>query len=180
MKRPALFLDRDGVINVDHGYVYQAENFSFLPGIFELVQFANKLNYLVIVVTNQSGIGRGYYTEKDFHKLMTWMKARFKEHEAEIDGIYFCPFHPEYGVGEYRRTSDLRKPGPGMIMCAADDFGIDLSHSIMVGDNITDMQAGLAAGVGTLLYLGQQPTSVGINIHSLTEVHAYLSANVSS
>lgn len=154
MSRPTLFLDRDGVINVDHGYVYKSKDVEFVDGIFELVAAAKEAGYLVVVVTNQAGIGRGYYSEDDFHALMDWMKARFVERGGQLDAVYFCPYHPEHGIGEYRRESDCRKPAPGMLLQAAHDLDIDLPRSVFVGDKPSDMAAGQAAGVGTLLQLG--------------------------
>ncbi|NLP61663.1 D-glycero-alpha-D-manno-heptose-1,7-bisphosphate 7-phosphatase [Paraburkholderia sacchari] len=153
MSRRALFLDRDGVINIDHGYVVRRDAFDFVDGIFELVAQARARGYLVIVVTNQAGIGRGYYTEADFHALMEWVGEQFDARGGHIDKVYFCPDHPEHGVGEYRRVSEFRKPAPGMLLAARDDFDIDMKASLFVGDNLTDMQAGAAAGVGTNLLL---------------------------
>ena len=154
MKRSALFLDRDGVINFDKGYVYEQTDFEFIDGIFELCRTARELDYMIFVVTNQSGIARGYYTEEDFFKLTDWMCKVFVKNGASIDKVYFCPFHPEYGMGKYRVDSPLRKPGPGMIQKAATEFGIDLATSVMVGDKKTDIQAGIAAGVAcNLIYL---------------------------
>lgn len=141
--RPALFLDRDGVINVDHGYVGKQEDFEFFPGIFDLCRIVKQAGYLVFVVTNQSGIGRGYYTEQDFLKLNDWMCGVFKEHGVEIDKVYYCP----------SLDSPNRKPGPGMILRAAEEFDVDLSRSVLVGDKDTDIQAGIAAGVGINLLL---------------------------
>ena len=103
--RPALFLDRDGVINVDHGYVCLKENFIFIDGIFDLVAKANQKGYLVVIITNQAGIGRGYYIELDFHNLMSWVVLEFSKKSGSIDGIYFCPDHPIYGVGNYKKES---------------------------------------------------------------------------
>lgn len=151
--RRALFLDRDGVINVDHGYVHKQECFEFVDGIFELVTEARALDYLLVVVTNQSGIGRGFYTENDFTRLNNWMKDQFEARGAPLDAVYFCPDHPVHGLGHYLRDSPMRKPGPGMLLQARKDLGIDMAGSIMVGDNRSDMQAGAAAGVGTLLWL---------------------------
>jgi D-glycero-D-manno-heptose 1,7-bisphosphate phosphatase len=154
MKKPALFLDRDGVINVDHAYVHKKEDFHFIDGIFELVAAAKQAGYLVVVVTNQAGIGRGLYSEREFHELMAWVGEQFASRGGKIDAVYFCPYHPEHGVGEYRRESNNRKPAPGMLLQAAADLDIDLAHSIMVGDKSSDMEAGFAAGLGTLLCLG--------------------------
>ena len=158
MSRPALFLDRDGVINVDYGYVHRPEEFDFIEGIFELVAAANRAGYLVVVVTNQAGIGRGYYSEAQFHALTDWMKTRFNEHGAIIDAVYFCPCHPEHGIGAYRRESAFRKPAPGMLLQAQRELDIDMAQSILIGDKPSDMAAGRAAGVGTLLHLNGEKT----------------------
>jgi D-glycero-D-manno-heptose 1,7-bisphosphate phosphatase len=149
--RAALFLDRDGVINEDVGYCHRKEDVRFLSGIFALVGAANSLRMPVLVVTNQAGIGRGYYTEDDFHRLMAWMGAQFKERGARLDGVYFCPHHPEQGQGAYKTVCQCRKPAPGMIRKAARDHGLALDRSVLVGDSARDMEAGLAAGVGTLI-----------------------------
>jgi D-glycero-D-manno-heptose 1,7-bisphosphate phosphatase len=175
VKPPALFLDRDGVINVDHGYVCRPSNVDFVEDIFEVVATANRLGYQVVVVTNQAGIGRGYFSEADFYALMDWMKIRFAEHEGRIDAVYFCPFHPEYGIGKYRRESNCRKPAPGMLLQAESDLEIDLARSIFVGDKPSDMVAGRAAGVGILLHLGGNEADVhSVPIRRLADVLPYL------
>jgi D-glycero-D-manno-heptose 1,7-bisphosphate phosphatase len=145
--KPALFLDRDGVINHDFGYVHQQSNFKFITGIFELVRTANELGLLCIIVTNQAGIGRGYYTENDFLNLTKWMLAEFEKNAARVDAVYHCPFHPTEGLGKYKKSSFDRKPGPGMFFKAASDFDLDLSASAMIGDKLSDMQAATSAGV---------------------------------
>jgi len=172
---PALFLDRDGVINLDHGYVHTPERFEFVDGIFDLVVAANRAGYVVVVVTNQAGIGRGYYSEKQFYALTDWMKAKFAEQGALIDAVYFCPYHPEHGIGKYRRESEFRKPAPGMLLLAQRELNIDFSRSIFVGDKASDMQAGRAAGVGRLLHLGGtdlRPDSSPVQ--QLSDVFPYL------
>lgn len=176
MYRPALFLDRDGVINIDHGYVSTKETFEFIDGIFDLCRQAKRFGYLICVITNQTGIGRGYYTEEDFLHLTDWMCSQFIKENAPIDKIYFCPTHPEQGIGKYKVASSYRKPGPGMIVQAAQEFNIDLSRSILVGDKITDIQAGLAAGVGcNLLYSNTQTLIEATNVVShLGQVVHYL------
>ncbi len=172
--RPALFLDRDGVINVDHAYVHRQEDFEFIDGIFELVRRARAASYRVFVVTNQAGIARGYYTEDDFHRLTAWMQGRFAAEGAAIDRVYFCPFHAEHGVGRYKLDSPLRKPRPGMILQATQEFGVDLARSLLVGDMVTDIQAGEAAGVGrNLLFRPLEPPAPG-RIASLLEAADYL------
>jgi D-glycero-D-manno-heptose 1,7-bisphosphate phosphatase len=143
----ALFLDRDGVINIDSGYVYQQEKFIFINGIFELVKKANVRHYKVIIVTNQAGIGRGFYTEKDFWDLMNWVKDEFTKHDAIIDDIYFCPHHPEFGLVEYKQDSYDRKPNPGMFLKAQKKHNLDMSKSIMIGDKDVDMIAAMRAGI---------------------------------
>jgi len=153
LKQPALFLDRDGVINIDHAYVCKQENFEFIDGIFNLCKKAKALGYLICVITNQAGIGRGYYTEQDFFLLTDWMCNVFRLEGVFIDKVYFCPTHPEDGIGEYKVDSPFRKPGAGMILQAVDELGIDLADSILVGDKETDIRAGIAAGIRcNLLY----------------------------
>lgn len=153
MKR-ALFLDRDGVINVDHGYVCSPDRTEFVDGIFELVEAANALDFSVVVATNQAGIARGYYTEADFRAYMDWMHGVFRVHDAHLDALYFCPHHPVHGRGEYLRDCDCRKPKPGMLLCARRDLGLDLGMSLLIGDKPSDLEAGRTAGVGSNLLLG--------------------------
>lgn len=156
--QPALFLDRDGVINFDKGYVYKPENFDFFPEIFDLISFANERNYLVIIVTNQSGIGRGLYTEKQFCELMSWMVDGFKEKNITIDGVFYSPFHPKYAKGKYLLKENTRKPGAGMFEEAFKAFKIKKENSIMIGDKITDIEAGKLAGIKNNLLLTNNMT----------------------
>jgi D-glycero-D-manno-heptose 1,7-bisphosphate phosphatase len=155
----ALFLDRDGVINVEKNYVWRIDDFEFVPGIFELCRTAENLDMVPIVITNQAGIGRGYYTESDFQALTKWMLGEFRVRGIDIGRVYHCPFHPTEGVGEYRRESFDRKPNPGMILRAKDDFSLDLVDSVLVGDKESDIEAGRAAGVGYNVRFA--PTSAG-------------------
>lgn len=145
--KPALFLDRDGVINKDYGYVHVKEKFDFKPGIFNLVCAANAAGYLCVVVTNQAGIGRGLYSIEHFRILSDWMCAQFENKGGIIDAIYFSPFHPTEGRGMYLLQEDTRKPGTGMFLEALRDHNIDLTKSIMVGDKMSDMEASVAANV---------------------------------
>ncbi len=146
MSHRALFLDRDGVINVNHGYVHRLDQVEWVDGIFDLTRAAIGFGLKLIIVTNQAGIGRGYYSEDDFHLLTDWMKARFVEAGAPLTAVYFCPFHPD-GLGQYRRSSDRRKPAPGMLLDACRDHRIDLPRSFLVGDQLSDIEAGQAAGL---------------------------------
>lgn len=149
----ALFLDRDGVINAEKNYVHRREDFEFLDGIFELCRAAQQQGFAPIVVSNQAGIARGYYTEADFAALTAWMLGEFAQQGVQIAKVYYCPYHPEHGVGQYKMDSPDRKPKPGMLLRAREELKIDLEHSMIVGDQATDMQAGKAAGVGTRILL---------------------------
>ena len=158
--RAALFLDRDGVINVDHGYVCSPERTEFVDGIFDLIAAANRRDMAVVVVTNQAGIARGHYSERQFRDYMAWMRETLRERGAHLDAIYHCPHHPDAGIGKYRRVCGCRKPAPGMILAAQREMDLDLSASLLIGDKESDLAAGLAAGVGLNLRLGsvQLPT----------------------
>jgi len=145
--RKAAFLDRDGVINIDHGYLHQPEQFDFIDGVFEACRHLQNLGYLLIVVTNQSGIARGYYTEHQFALLTSWMKQQFAAQGVKIDGVYYCPHHLEKGQNPYNIDCDCRKPRPGMLTQAIREYGIDPALSLMLGDKAADMQAAAAAGV---------------------------------
>jgi D-glycero-D-manno-heptose 1,7-bisphosphate phosphatase len=151
--RRALFLDRDGVINVEKNYVYRVRDFEFMDGIFELCHAAVTYDYALIIVTNQAGIARGYYTEEDFKRLMLWVTDQFKKRNIHISGLYFCPHHPTAGMGEYRTECINRKPNPGMIISAQKDLGLDLKHSVIIGDKMTDIESACRAGVGTRILL---------------------------
>lgn len=144
----ALFLDRDGVINHDSGYTSDVESFQFIDGIFDVCRVAKQLGYLLIVVTNQAGIGRGYYSEQDFSTLTKWMCDQFEVERAAISDVYYCPYHSEYGIGDFKKESFDRKPNPGMLLQAAEKYALDLNRSIMIGDKNSDMQAANEAGVG--------------------------------
>lgn len=138
----ALFLDRDGVINVEKDYLYKIEDFEFIEGIFDLCRYFQAKNYKIIVVTNQSGIARNYYSEDDFSRLSKWMTEEFRHNGIVITDIYYCPHHPKYSV-----ACDCRKPLPGMLFQAEKEHDIDLNNSVMVGDKERDIEAGLKAGL---------------------------------
>lgn len=142
----ALFLDRDGVINVDHGYVHKPEQTEWVPGIFDLARAARAAGYVLVVVTNQAGIARGYYDEAQFRIYTRWVHARFEAEGAPLLATYFCPHHPQAG-GNSGQICQCRKPAPGMLLAAASDFGLALDRSVLVGDMPTDIAAGKRAGL---------------------------------
>lgn len=149
----ALLLDRDGVINVDHGYVGTPDRFEFMDGVFPLVRAAVAAGLRLVVITNQAGVARGYYTEADFRALTRHMLAGFAGQGVGFAGVLHCPYHRDGSVAAYARDSFWRKPNPGMILEAARRFGLDLRRSIFLGDAATDMAAAQAAGVGLRLWL---------------------------
>ena len=130
----ALFLDRDGVINVDVGYGYRIDQMEFVPGIFEFTKKFSDAGYAIVVVTNQAGIGRGYYSEADFHTLTQWMVGQFAARGVTITAVKFCPHHPQATLPQYQVQCACRKPEPGMLNEAIAQFGIDATQSLMIGD----------------------------------------------
>lgn len=162
-KVPAIFLDRDGTMNVDHGYVHEIDNFQFIDGVIEAMQELKKMGYALVMVTNQSGIARGMFSEDTFMQLTEWMDWSLADRDIDLDGIYFCPHHPEAVVEEYRQQCDCRKPESGMLLAAQKELNIDMAASYMVGDKIDDMLAGKAAGVGkkVLVRSGKPVTEEG-------------------
>lgn len=147
MSERALFLDRDGVINREVGYLARHEDVEFVAGIFSLCRTAKRLGYRLVVVTNQAGIARGFYTEAQYQALMHWMRAEFRREDATLDGVYHSPYHPVHGVGEYKREHEDRKPGIGMLRRAARDLNLSLADSVLVGDRCTDIGAANAGGL---------------------------------
>lgn len=145
--RKVAFLDRDGVINVDHAYVYQRSEFDFVAQALEGARTLYQKGYALVIVTNQSGIGRSKYSEADFAKLSFWLAGRFKEAQAPLSAIYFCPHHPEKAFAPYLMECQCRKPQPGMLLSASKDFDIAMSESVLIGDKSSDMTAGKEAGL---------------------------------
>lgn len=177
MAMKALLLDRDGVINVDHGYVCQVDRFAFVEHIFELTRRAVDLGYRIAVITNQAGIARGYYGEADFQALSRWMVGEFERQGVPIAGVFHCPYHIVGSVAAYARESFWRKPNPGMILEAQRCLGLDLARSVFVGDQPTDMAAARAAGVGARVLLAEHPSPVSDahrTVTSLREIESLL------
>ncbi|HIF9378990.1 TPA: D-glycero-beta-D-manno-heptose 1,7-bisphosphate 7-phosphatase [Photobacterium damselae] len=182
MAKPAVFIDRDGVINVDHGYVHTTDDFEYVEGVFAACKKLKEMGYLLVLVTNQSGIARGMFTEDEFLSLTEWMDWNFVDNGVEFDGIYYCPHHPE-GQGDYRQECDCRKPKPGMLISARDYLKIDMAQSVMIGDKADDMTAAKAAEVGMkiLVRTGKPVTEVGeqladVVLDSVADVPAWLAS----
>jgi D,D-heptose 1,7-bisphosphate phosphatase len=152
--RAAAFLDRDGVINVDRGYVYRPDQVEWIAGARETVRYLNNLGYRVVIVTNQAGVAHGYYGEDSVRSLHTWMQEQFAEWGAFIDAFYYCPYHPEAKNPQYRADHTDRKPRPGMILRAFADMHIEKRRSFLIGDKSTDIEAAQAAGIPGLLFSG--------------------------
>ena len=140
MQKKAVFLDRDGVINKEKNYLYQKKDFEFIDGVFEACRYFQKIDYQLIVVTNQSGIARSYYQKEDFYKLTKWMLKQFENQGIKILDVFFCPHGPE-------STCNCRKPKPGMLLEAKEKHKIDMKNSWMIGDKEADVGAANAAGI---------------------------------
>jgi D-glycero-D-manno-heptose 1,7-bisphosphate phosphatase len=152
--RPAAFFDRDGVLNVDRGYVYQPEQFEWIAGAREAVRRLNELDYLVFVVTNQAGIARGYYTEETFRRFTRWIDEQFRAAGAHLDAVYYCPHHPTKGKGKYAITCSCRKPAPGLLLQALAEWDVDRRGSFLIGDKQSDLAAAAAAGIRAVYFEG--------------------------
>lgn len=170
----ALFLDRDGIINIDKGYIHKIEDIEFVDGIFDLCKTAKERGYHIFVVTNQAGIDRGLYTGQHVDIMHGWMREQFRSRGTEFTEMYFCPHHPDF-TGK----CSCRKPEPGMLLKAIEEYGIDPAASIMIGDKVGDVQAGKNAGVGLCVviagqYVSEQPPEADLMFHSLREAYEYL------
>lgn len=150
----AIFLDRDGTINVERNYLYRCEEFAFIPGVPQALRRLQDSGYLLVVVTNQSGVARGYFNLADVEKLHEYMHHLLLEYGVTLDGVYVCPHHPA-GVKDnpFSIVCDCRKGLPGMLLTAADDLAIDLSRSYMIGDKESDLEAGYSAGCHPFLVI---------------------------
>ncbi len=153
-RRRALLLDRDGVINVDHGYVGSRDRFEWVPGAREAIRDATDAGWHVFVATNQSGVARGHYGETDVAALHDWIMAEVRRAGGTIDDIRYCPFHPDASVPAYRCNSDWRKPAPGMLLDLMRAWELDASRCVLVGDKESDMAAAHAAGITGLHFPG--------------------------
>ncbi|MBE6097657.1 MAG: HAD family hydrolase [Schwartzia succinivorans] len=150
----AIFFDRDGTLNVDKDYLYKKEEFEWMDGAVEAIRFANENGYKVIVITNQSGVARGYFKEADVKALHDWMNEQLKEYGAHIDAFYYCPHHPEAVIPEYRKKCECRKPGAKLVEDACRDFNIDKKASVMIGDADRDIECAEKAGVKGIKFHG--------------------------
>ncbi len=150
----AVFFDRDGTLNEEVHYLHKIEDFKWIEGAIDAIKYCNDNGYLAIVITNQSGVARGYYPESDIMKLYDWMNTDLAKCGAHLDGIYYCPHHPTGKVKEYAIECDCRKPKPGMLFKAQKDHNIDLKSSYLIGDSARDVECAEAAGVKGIMYKG--------------------------
>lgn len=180
MAKPAVFLDRDGTLNIDKGYVHRVEEWEWIPGAIDAIAALKNAGFLVVVVTNQAGVARGYYTEADIDILHGKINEELKQYGAAIDRFYYCPHHPEFGT---IRECDCRKPNPGMIYMAQQEMDVDLAGSWLVGDKMSDIQSGMAAGLRSILvltgygHLDQAlPGGTGLVVNDIAQASDYIIA----
>lgn len=166
----ALFLDRDGVINVDHGYVGHYDDFEYVNGIFDVIRMYASANYKIVVVTNQSGIARGRYNEDDFHVLMDKVKEDFADNGISEIAVYYCPHHVDGSVAKYAIDCACRKPKPGMLIQASQELGIALNDSVLIGDSWRDIEAAHAAGLKKSVFLSEKAIPTGSTIEGVRKI----------
>lgn len=167
----ALFLDRDGIINEDNGYPFRPSDIRFMPGIFPFCRRVRSLGYLLVVVTNQAGVAKGFFSEHDVEELHRWMGERFADEGCAIERFYYCPFHEAGVEPRYRTNLHMRKPGPGMILAAAADLTIDVTRSIMLGDKPSDRIA--LDGLRSII-MKSRYTPSGYDVASFDEALAFI------
>jgi D-glycero-D-manno-heptose 1,7-bisphosphate phosphatase len=165
--RRAVFLDRDGTLNIEKDYLYRVADFEFIPGVPQALKLLQDAGFLLVVVTNQSGVARGYYSLEDVALLHQYMRRELLKFGVELDGIYVCPHHPTLGHPPYRVACGCRKGAPGLLLQAAQELKIDLSRSFMVGDKLSDFEAGTKAGCNALL------VASGHAVEGLTDILVY-------
>ncbi|MEI8356685.1 MAG: D-glycero-beta-D-manno-heptose 1,7-bisphosphate 7-phosphatase [Deltaproteobacteria bacterium] len=183
-KNRAVFLDRDGTINVEKGYLHRIEDFHFIPGAAQAIKLLNDKGFLVIVVTNQSGIARGYYTAHDVSLLHRHVDVELARSGASVDAYYLCPHHPQGAIRKFAKDCKCRKPLPGMLLDAAEKLSIDLDRSYMIGDKAADLEAGLRAGCRSLLvrtgYGSEEISMLPVGVASYADLLEAVSAIVAS
>ena len=167
-KEKVIFLDRDGVINKDYGYVYKLSKFKILDGVVEAIKYAHSKGYHIICITNQSGIGRGYFKEKNMHILHEYLNKLMQKNSCRIERFYFCPHHPNYGVGKYKKDCFYRKPKPGMILKAISDFNVIKNKSFLIGDKKSDQ---IASNLSNIDFYFRKNTSL------LSQIKKYIKLN---
>lgn len=172
----AVLIDRDGTLNIEKNYLYKVEDFEFTQNAIEAIRKLNDSGFLVIVITNQAGIARGYYTEKDLEKLHIWMNEELSKYNAKIDKFYYCPHHPIHGLGLYKQECNCRKPNNGLYLRAIEEFNIDTSNSYVIGDKITDLIPGKNSGMKTVLVR----TGYGIKERTKDDFYDYEEENLAS
>ncbi len=150
----AAFFDRDGVINIDYGFVGQIENYDLIDGVPQALCLLRELGYYLVLVTNQSGIARGKYTESDFFKVTSFMQSNLSLYNACFDKVYFCPHHPSADLPQYRCECECRKPKSGMFLQAKKELNLDMSQCLMFGDHASDLIAAKNAGISNLYLVG--------------------------
>jgi D-glycero-D-manno-heptose 1,7-bisphosphate phosphatase len=165
MRKSALFLDRDGVVNKNHGYVFEISKFEFCTGIFEICSIAQDAKMPIVIVTNQSGIGRGYFSEEDYLSLTDWMISEFNKQGISIDQVLYAPENPETNSNS---LPERRKPSPVMILEAGEALGINLAESILIGDKESDMIAAQRGGIRHRILIGTQAgnTVASVNVEN--------------
>ncbi|RRS31261.1 MAG: hypothetical protein P794_04225 [Epsilonproteobacteria bacterium (ex Lamellibrachia satsuma)] len=171
MSNKTLFIDRDGIINIDHGYTYKIGSFEFMPGIFDLLSLFQSKGYQIFIITNQSGIGRGYYTLDDFEKLTDWMIKELKQKGIFIEKVFYCPHSPE-------EKCSCRKPNIGMVEQALEEFDIDLKHSWMIGDKQSDIDLAHHAHIANCIAIGDRVIqNATLKFRTVQECADYLQEN---